>query len=69
MLRLAIVQKERGLSDRDLSRLTGVHFTDISKFKNGRVPAYPGWRRAIAKVLGVPEEELFEEIGGDERGR
>lgn len=62
MLRLTVVRMNRKLPQAALSRLTGIHSSDISKLETGKVPAYPGWRRAIAKALGLPEEELFAEV-------
>ena len=53
--------EKRVLTQHTLSRITGVHSSDISKLAAGKVPAYPSWRRSIAKALGMKEEELFGE--------
>ena len=62
MLILTVERRRRRLTQAALSRLTGVHPSDISKLESGRVPAYPAWRSAIAKALGMAEGELFREV-------
>lgn len=65
MLQLRVERQRRGLSQTKLSGMTGIASTDISAIENGWKRPFPGWRKRIAKALGVPESEankLFEEI-------
>lgn len=67
-LKLAIELKEREITDTALSGLTNISPSDISKLKRGLIPAYPGWRRRIARVMGMSEEDLFAEVDDDSAG-
>ena len=64
MLQLRIERQKRGLSQVKLSCMTGIASTDISAIENGWKKPFPGWKKRIAKALGVhgPEaDRLFEE--------
>ena len=53
-----------GLSQGRLAILTGfLTQGEVSDFERGRRWPWPKARRALAECLGVPEEELFEEVG------
>ena len=65
MLRLRQERQHQGLTQVKLSGLTGIASTDISAIENGWKKPFPGWRKRIAKALGMegPEaDQLFEEI-------
>lgn len=49
----------RGWSQNHLAALTRIGQADISAIENGRRYPGAGWRRRLAQVFGVPEEELF----------
>lgn len=53
------VRKQRGLSQLRLSFLTGIPPSDISRIENEWLKPYPGWRKRLARGLGVSEAELF----------
>ena len=53
------VRKQKGLSQLRLSFLTGIPPSDISRIENGWLKPYPGWRKRLARALGVSEAELF----------
>lgn len=55
------VRKQRGLSQLTLAKLTNIAPSDISRIENGWLYPYPGWRKRLAKALGVTEAELFPE--------
>ena len=58
----------RGLTQRELAGLLGVARTTLSNVENGHVRAWPRLRSDASRVLGVPEDDLFEarlEAGGD----
>ena len=59
--RLRQVRRERALSQRDLSRTTGVAFDTISRLETGKQRAQPKTVRKLANALGVEPREL---IGG-----
>lgn len=63
-IRLVSERKKRGMSQYQLSRMTGIHPSDISKMESGRFPCFGGWKKRIAEALEWPEElidELFTE--------
>ncbi len=63
-IRLVSERKKRGISQYQLSRMTGIHPSDISKMESGRFPCFSGWRKRIAEALEWPEgriDELFAE--------
>jgi transcriptional regulator with XRE-family HTH domain len=56
------VRAERGWSQEDLSRATGLHTTAISKMERAsRAPRFPTIV-LLAKALEVPAGRLFDEI-------
>lgn len=59
MSRLREAREAAGLSQSRLSSLASVPQSLISAHENGRLILYPAARKRIAKVLGVPESELF----------
>ena len=65
MNRLREIRKQKGLSQLDLMRATGIAPTDISALERGRSYPWPGWRKKLAKVLDVSEEVLFPEVNKD----
>ena len=59
MLRLRQIREQRELSLRDLGTQTGIASGDLSLIERGLKPAWPGWRKRLSRVLGTPEEILF----------
>ena len=57
--RLKEVREQKGLSQLKLTMMTGIAPGDISRIENGWLRPYPGWRRRLARALGVSEPELF----------
>ena len=64
--KLQETRKQQGLTQLALSQRTNIHPNEISRIERGIIQPYPGWRRRIAAALGVPEDELFPEVGADE---
>jgi len=62
------VRKQRELSQLRLSFLTGIPPSDISRIENGWLKPYPGWRKRLARALGVSEAELFPIEKGESDG-
>jgi transcriptional regulator with XRE-family HTH domain len=59
--RLRRIRRERALSQRDLSRMTGIAFDTISRLETGKQRAQPRTIRKLADVLGVEPKELMKE--------
>lgn len=49
----------RGWSMVKVCGLTGISPSNLSLLERGLQPAYPGWRRRLAKAFDVPVEVLF----------
>ncbi|TDF95064.1 DUF1232 domain-containing protein [Paenibacillus piri] len=60
---LSTILKERSLSMRKLSALTGVDTSTISRIINGKQQAKPEHLRQFALHLGVPAVRLFQAAG------
>jgi transcriptional regulator with XRE-family HTH domain len=64
MMKLSAIRLERflkGLSQTALGAEAGLHQRTLSRIENGVRPAKPGERAAIAKALGLKENEIFPE--------
>ena len=59
--RLRRIRRERALSQRDLSRMTGIAFDTISRLETGKQHAQPRTIRKLADALGVEPRELMKE--------
>lgn len=57
--RIRNLRQSRQLSQTALARMVGVPEPTLSAIENGRLSCYPKWRRAIASVLNVKEDDLF----------
>lgn len=58
MASLKELRQQKGLSQWELARLSGIHPSLVSRLERGELKLYPGWRKKIAQALGVKEEEL-----------
>ena len=59
--RLRRLRRERALSQRDMSRMTGIAFDTISRLETGKQRAQPRTIRKLADALGVEPRELMKE--------
>jgi transcriptional regulator with XRE-family HTH domain len=59
--RLRRLRRERALSQRDLSHMTGIAFDTISRLETGKQDAQPRTIRKLADALGVEPRELMKE--------
>ena len=57
--RLRKVRRAHALSQRDLSRMTGIAFDTISRLETGKQRAQPRTIRRLADALGVEPRELM----------
>lgn len=58
--RLRSLRRDNVLSQRELSRMTGVAFDTISRLETGKQRAQPKTVRKLANALGVEPRELIE---------
>jgi repressor LexA len=63
--RLKQLRRDRALSQRDLSRITGVAHDSISQLETGKRDAQPRTIRKLAEALGVEPRELMK---GEDNG-
>ena len=61
MNKLKEVHTSKGFSQLTLAKLTNIAPSEISRIENGWIRPYAGWRKRLAKALGVAEKELFSE--------
>jgi HTH-type transcriptional regulator, competence development regulator len=57
--RLRRLRRERALSQREVSRMTGIAFDTISRLETGKQRAQPRTIRKLANALGVEPKELM----------
>jgi transcriptional regulator with XRE-family HTH domain len=57
--RLRRLRREQALSQRELSRMTGIAFDTISRLETGKQRAQPRTIRKLADALGVEPKELM----------
>lgn len=53
------IRTKRGFSQLTLAKKTNIAPSDISRIENGWLRPYLGWRKRLARALGVAEKELF----------
>ena len=63
--RLSRIRRGQALSQRDLSRITGVAHDSISQLETGKRKAQPKTIRKLAEALGVEPKELMEGMEGE----
>ena len=61
MNNLKEIRGKKGFSQLTLAKLANIAPTDISRIENGWLRPYAGWRKRLARALGVTERELFPE--------
>jgi transcriptional regulator with XRE-family HTH domain len=59
--KLRRLRRARALSQRDLSRVTGVAYDTISRLETGKQQAQPKTIRTLADALGVEPRKLMKE--------
>jgi hypothetical protein len=62
MLQVRVERQRRGKSLTWLSGVTGIAACDLSQIERGLRPAFPGWRRRVARAFGLPADKLFAEV-------
>ena len=62
--RLRGLRRGRALSQRDVSRMTGIAFDTISRLETGKQRAQPRTIRKLADALGVEPRELMKGVDG-----
>jgi len=59
MNKLRKARLKAGMTQLELSYLTGVAPQIISQLEHGKIYAYPGWRQRISEALKMDPAELF----------
>lgn len=59
MNRIRELREKVGLSQTRLACLVGLAASNLSNIETGKWPPWPKVRAALARALGVTEEELF----------
>ena len=67
MFRLTRIRKNEGITQAELSRLTGIPRPTICHIENGKVYPFPGWKQRIGEALDIDPEILFEEVENNEQ--
>ena len=60
MNKLREIREAAGLSQVELARRARIASTNLSAIERGRLTAWPKVRKALARVLKVSEDELFD---------
>ena len=63
--KLRSFRRARALSQRDLSRMTGVAFDTISRLETGKQQAQPRTIRNLADALSVEPRELMKGVADE----
>jgi transcriptional regulator with XRE-family HTH domain len=50
---------QRGISQSELLRRTGISASVISMIVNEKIVAFPGWKKRISRALNCRVEEIF----------
>ena len=56
-------REKAGLSQTKLGIMAGIATSNMSALERGKVAPWPKVRKALAKILGVSQTELFPENG------
>jgi transcriptional regulator with XRE-family HTH domain len=59
VLQLRRERERRHWSLTYITRRTGIAANDLSMLERGLRPAFPGWRKRIARAFDLPEDRLF----------
>jgi len=59
--RIVLIRNQKGMTQQDLSKLTGLAASYLSRVENRRLEPSPRTLRKIAGALAVPMSELFQE--------
>ena len=67
MYRAEIVMMQKGISQAEVARVTGIHPSAINRVLRGRMKPFPKYRRAFVYALGWEGDpsELFEIVEGE----
>lgn len=64
--RLKTALEEKRISIYRLATMARIASPDLYNALSGKKPMYPNWRKRISEALEIPEEDLFEEEGGND---
>ena len=64
IVKLAVIRRERGLTQAQLAAASGVHRVTIARFECGTVSPKLATLQRLAGALGVPIDDLVEKKAG-----
>jgi transcriptional regulator with XRE-family HTH domain len=56
------IRTQLKVSQLELHRRTRIAPGILSNIENHKMYVYPGWKKRIAKALGIPEKEIFKDV-------
>lgn len=65
---LNAILAERNISKAKISRQADIASSDFYQMLAGKRPAFPAWRKRLAKALGIDESILFPEYSNEKIG-
>jgi transcriptional regulator with XRE-family HTH domain len=65
--KLGEYMKEKGVSQLELYKMTGISPAAISNIVNGKQIPYPGWCKRICEALNSTDKELWPDLVDDKK--
>lgn len=62
---MTLERERHGWSRAELARRAKMHAPIVGQLELGKLTPWPAWKRRLAKVLKVPADELFKEVGNE----
>ena len=60
-MKINTVLKEKGISKAQAARMANIPQNDFYQATNDKKSFFPAWRKRLAEVLDMPEDEIFPE--------
>jgi transcriptional regulator with XRE-family HTH domain len=64
MLNIRSEREKKGWTLAEVSKRTGIAAPDLSRLEQGKIPAYPSWRRRLSRLFQQPADLLFAPVEG-----
>lgn len=68
MTKLEYGRRQRSWSQTEIAYLARMHQPDVSAAETGRRALTPGYARRLARILGIPADQLLDDVAADEAG-
>lgn len=66
MFKITQIRENEGITQAELSRLSGVSRPDLCRLEAGKIYPYPGWKQKLAEALDTDPDTLFQEVNENE---